>query len=317
MQSHLFIGVVKMAKILEISAENVEELASIGKALSSKMRIEILKLLYYYSLNVNEISEKLNIPASTAGLHIKVLEQAGLINTELQPGTRGSMKLCSRKHDIINIKLKGEPLEFNKAIYIDMPIGAFVDCCVYPTCGLASSSNLIGPEDQVQSFYLPDRINAQLIWTSRGYLEYRFPNLLPPNKRATRLEISAELCSEAPNYRDDWPSDITLWINGVDCGTWTSKGDFGDRRGKLNPNWWELGSTQYGELTTWRITEDGIYINKDKVSDTTISSLNIEKNGFITVRIGNAPDAKYKGGFNIFGNKFGDFEQNLVMRMEY
>ncbi len=306
-----------MAKILNISADNVEELALIGKALSSTVRIEILKLLYYYSLNVNEISEKLNIPQSTAGMHVKVLEQAGLINTELQPGTRGSMKLCSRKHDIVNIKLKGEPLDLKEPIYIDMPIGAFVDCNVYPTCGLASASNYIGPEDQIKSFYLPERINAKLIWTSRGYLEYRFPNLLPPGKKATQLEISAELCSEAPNYRHDWPSDITLWINGIDCGTWTCSGDFGDRPGKLNPSWWELGQTQYGLLTTWKIKEDGVYIDENKVANTTISCLNIEKNEFITVRIGNAPDAKYQGGFNIFGDKFGDFEQNLVMRMEY
>lgn len=306
-----------MAKLLKISADNVEELADIGKALSSTMRIEILKLLYYYSLNVNEISEKLDIPASTAAMHVKVLEQAGLINTELQPGTRGSMKLCSRKHDDINIKLTGEPPSFSETIYLDMPIGSFTDCSVCPSCGLASSTNIIGSEDQVHSFYLPERINAQLIWTSSGYLEYRFPNLVPKNKEAIFLEISAELCSEAPNYREDWPSDISLWINGVDCGSSNSKGDFGERRGKLNPRWWDLGSTQYGILTTWKIKKDGVYIDKNKISDTNISSLNIHQNSFISVRIGNAPDAKYKGGFNIFGDKFGDFEQNLVLRMEY
>jgi predicted transcriptional regulator len=42
------------------------------------------------------------------------------------------------------------------------------------------------------------------------------------------LEISLELCSEAPvttpETSKNWPSDITIWINEQEIGAWTSPG---------------------------------------------------------------------------------------------
>ena len=33
--------------------------------------------------------------------------------------------------------------------------------------------------------------------------------------------------------------------------------------------------------------------------------------------IGNKEDAKYAGGFNLFGRTFGDYEQDILMELEY
>ena len=82
---------------LYLDFDKKKELCSLGKALSSEVRIEILKLLEQQSLNVNEIAEKLEIPASSAAMNVRVLEEAGLIRTELRPGVRGSMKICSKQ----------------------------------------------------------------------------------------------------------------------------------------------------------------------------------------------------------------------------
>jgi len=41
-----------------------------------------------------------------------------------------------------------------------------------------------------------------------------------------------------PGTNADWPSDISLWVNDVKIGTWTSPGDYGDRRGVHTPRWW-------------------------------------------------------------------------------
>ena len=43
-----------------------------------------------------------------------------------------------------------------------------------------------------------------------------------------------ELSSEVPGTNANWPSDITLWVNEIEIGTWTSPGDFGDKRGVLH-----------------------------------------------------------------------------------
>ena len=44
-----------------------------------------------------------------------------------------------------------------------------------------------------------------------------------------------ELSSEVPGTNLDWPSDITLWVNDIIVGTWTSPGDYGDKRGVYTP----------------------------------------------------------------------------------
>lgn len=198
-----------------------------------------------------------------------------------------------------------------------MPIGNFVDCKVLPTCGIAGERSYIDIEDDPRGFYNPNKVNAQLIWFHKGYLEYRFPNSIFQTIKPKLVEISLELCSEAPNYRNDWPSDITMWINGFDCGTWTSPGDFGGRRGKLNPSWWSDGSTQFGLLKTWRVNNEGSFIDEKKSANVNIERLQLAKGDFITVRIGIKEDAQNIGGVNIFGEKFGDYPQNIIMRLDY
>lgn len=306
-----------MSKEIELGLDNAEELCMVAKALASEVRIDIVKLLNFSSLNVNEISERLGIPASTAALNVKVLEEAGIIHTELQPGTRGSMKLCSIKRGLIKMVLNSSFLNHDNSAFINMPIGNYVDCCVTPTCGLVNDRVYIGAEDEPRSFYNPDHTTAQLIWFHSGYLEYRFSNHAVQEKAAHLIEVSAEVCSEAPNYHNEWPSDITLWINGIECGTWTSPGDFGGRRGKLNPPFWSDGSTQFGMLKTWRVTHKGMFIDEKKVGNVKIEDLMLSEGHYITVRIGVKEDAEHVGGMNIFGDKFGDYNQNIVMRLDY
>ena len=164
-----------MSKILELNADREEQLCEVAKALSIPTRIQILKLLYYNSYNIGEIAEQLHIPASTAALHIRTLESAGLINTEQQPGSRGSMKLCSRKNDFVSIRLVGTPTNVSQVSTVSMPVGAYTDCEILPTCGLADENAVIGYEDRPADFFLPARMRAQLLWSSGGYVEYKFP----------------------------------------------------------------------------------------------------------------------------------------------
>ena len=306
-----------MANILELNLEDEEQLCSLGTALSSPARIQILKLLYHNSFNVAEIAEKLQLPASSAALYIRSLENAGLINTRLQPGSRGSMKICSRKNDQIIIKLTSDDPSVSKLSSVSMPVGCFTDCEVAPSCGLASEKAPIGFGDRPESFYLPERANAQILWTAAGYVEYKFPYQLPSTAVPNRLILTAELCSEALNYKEDWMSDITFWINDIECGTWRSPGDFGSRLGRLNPEWWGSGSTQYGKLVTLEISDDGCTINSVPTSHISLKDFTFTPQKPISVRIGNKPDAEFIGGFNLFGEKFGDHEQNIILSFAY
>ncbi|GMA58498.1 hypothetical protein GCM10025858_30010 [Alicyclobacillus sacchari] len=116
-------------------------------------------------------------------------------------------------------------------IEIPMPIGNFTRFSVAPTCGLVSETSIIGELDDPASFYEPTRTSAQLVWFHKGYLEYEFPNRVPRHARISSIELTMEVCSEAPLHNPNWPSDVTVWINDVEIGTWTSPGDFGGNVG--------------------------------------------------------------------------------------
>ena len=305
-----------MSQSISLNLDNVEKLSAIGKALSSEVRIDLLKLLCHCSLNVNEIAERMQIPASSAAMHVKVLEEAGLICTELLPAVRGSMKVCHKAVDEILVKAKTS-MSNEKVEIINMPIGSYVDYKVFPTCGIVNEKGYIGEDDEPRYFYHPDRASAKLLWFGRGYVEYRFPNHVLNKAKETRIELSMEICSEDHEYNMDCPSDITVWVNGVEAGTWTCPSDFGGRRGAWNPDWWPDKNTQYGMLKTWILAENGTYLEEEKLSDVTIKEYHLNESDFISVRIGIKEDAVHVGGINLFGDGFGDYAQSLRMAIYY
>src|SRR5687767_5436170 len=74
-------------RVLHLTPEdiNLGLLATVTKALGSDRRLAILDLLGANTCSVLEIAEALDLPQSTATQHINILENAGLIKTDLQP----------------------------------------------------------------------------------------------------------------------------------------------------------------------------------------------------------------------------------------
>ena len=70
-------------------------------------------------------------------------------------------------------------------------------------------------------------------------------------------------------------------------------------------------------LMTWEILGDGCFINGSKAAEATLEDLFLMEKPYIDVRIGNKEDARYIGGFNLFGKSFGNYEQDIVMSVEY
>ena len=159
-------------------------------------------------------------------------------------------------------------------------------------------------------------MKAGLLWFTRGYVEYQFPNNSRlSNSTLQSIEFSLELSSEVPGTSADWPSDITLAVNGIDIGTWTSPGDFGDKRGVYTPDWWKLKGSQYGKLKNWRVGLNGTYVDGVKISEVSLSDLDLASHHSIRLRIGVREDAKHPGGMNIFGRGFGNYDQDIVLRL--
>ena len=98
-----------VGKELHLRMDHMEEVRVVAHALSSDVRLRILAMIGATSMNVNEIARELGAPVSTTALNIQVLERAGLVSCEMQPGTRGAMKMCVRGIDRVHISLSPTP----------------------------------------------------------------------------------------------------------------------------------------------------------------------------------------------------------------
>ena len=301
-------------RILEMRASQSVELF---QALSSQTRVKILELLSERGMNIGDLAQVLGISQPTVTKHVQVLERAGLIESDYSPGVQGMQKKCSLVYHRFIVSFETVEIPEHNIEQTEMPIGLYTLVHASPPCLLASSERLIGLVDDPQSFYAPDRFTAQLLAMADGFVEYVFPCELPTSAEIDRLELVMEICSEAPHYNNDYPSDITVWINGVEIGTWTSPGDFGGKRGHLNPDWWNENWTQFGMLKVWSVDKEGSYVDGTVVSDTTLKSAMVIPRQPIAVRIGIKPDAQHVGGFNLFGRGFGNYEQDIILRLHY
>ncbi len=288
------------------------------RALSSPVRIRILRLLRRTGpLNVNQIAGALRLPQSTVATNVQVLEEAELIESETSKAAKGQQKICRARFDEIVIRLDdAEAQERDHRIEVAMPLGLYTSHHVAAPCGLCSTDGVIGLLDVPEYFLDPARMKAALLWFGRGFVEYKFPN----NARIAGAEIEAvefsmEISSEVPGTNADWPSDISLWVNDVRVGTWTSPGDFGDRRGLYTPRWWKLEGSQYGRLVTWRVDAAGCSVDGTAVSAVTLAELDLARHHSIRLKVGIDDDARRPGGLNIFGRGFGNHDQDIVMRL--
>lgn len=288
------------------------------RGLASSVRVKMLKLLHTRGpLNVNEISAALSLPQSTVSANVQILEQGNLIRCETIKARKGNQKLCHSAFDEIVVMFKEDlKPQGDQAVEVEMPLGLYTSCNASAPCGLCSTEKIIGMLDVPDFFLDPERMKAALLWFGRGFVEYQFPNNAKlTNVSLDRLEFSMELSSEVPGTSAEWPSDITLWVNSVEVGTWTSPGDYGDKRGVYTPHWWKLKGSQYGKLKTWSVGASGSFIDGVRISDVTVNDLNLSDHHSIRMRIGIHEQARHPGGINIFGRGFGNYDQDIVMRL--
>ncbi|MFD1956037.1 ArsR/SmtB family transcription factor [Paenibacillus thailandensis] len=286
------------------------------EALASSVRLSIIDLLAAKPMNVKELAEALELSSAIVTMHIRKLEKAGLVESKMVRKQGGTHKMCSlAEHDIV-IELPHMLAEQKKMHEISVPIGHYTHFDVQPTCGIATTEKLIGQFDDPRFFMEPERMNAGILWFAKGFVEYKVPNYLLANQRPTALEITLEIGSEAPGTNVNWPSDISFSLNGVPIGTWTSPGDYGDKRGNFTPDWWFEKVNQYGLLKVIRIQEDGSFIDGQRMSGVTIGDIGLDRNHW-TFRLAVEEDAAHVGGLTIFGKGFGNYNQDMVFRVYY
>ena len=287
------------------------------KALGSDVRIEIVRILLENNgMNMNELASRLNITNGALTSHIRKLEECGVVTVAGETSGHGNQKICSVHLDKILIELQDQ--QKNENVYTtSIKVGLFSDYDVFPTCGLASGSQLIGEVDDTRYFSHPDRYNADILWFTKGYVEYVIPNFIPFSQKIDELCISAELSSEAPGINNIWPSDIYFYLNDVFLGIWTSPGDFGDVKGIFTPDWWFPNWNQYGLLKMLVIDRHGTFIDGLKISDVNTQQLTFTSQDDMVFRFQVDEPSQNIGGLTLFGKDFGNYNQDINVKVHY
>ncbi len=300
-----------------IYISDLTQAVSMFKCLGSDMRIAILEMLSARGpMQMSVMAENLGITAGSLSLHVKMLSECGLIHIKFDTGKHGLQRICSIADEKIMIDF--ERATGNKNFYeTEIGVGLYSDYEVYPTCGISTSDHLIGIVDDPRFFSSPERINAGILWFTTGYVEYIIPNYLEENQTPLELLISFEIASEAPGIREDWPSDIQFTINNIPVCTWTAPGDFGKNPGIYTPEWWDPNWNQYGLLKFLSVNETGTFIDGVKVSDISLDDLNIAPGSNIKLKMQVDDNSIRKGGLTLYGRSFGNYPQDIKMRMQY
>lgn len=284
-----------------------------GNAISSPIRLKMLRQLNSSPLTLVEIAKLNNITNSTALFHLKLLQEADLVQARYLPGKKGKAQVF-----FVNFKsvlFTGAEKDFFTPITYEqsLQVGNYIQADA-EILNVATDTETINLTNRLFS---NDRFSARLLWTDGGTITYAFENFFAKNSTLQELDISLEICSEARFYRNDWKSDVTFSINKTDVATYTCLGDFGGVRGKLNPSWWGNENTQYGVLLNISIREDGTYINTQKYSNVGLNDLSLSIGNNILFSVSTKPNAEHYGGFNIFGSSFGNYPQDIVLTAKY
>ena len=284
-------------------------------ALASEARLKIIQLLAKEDLNIKELAERIGVSSPIMLKHVQILEKAGIITTRMVKRNGSNSRVCTLVFAEYRLMIETRRRDLPLVRTFSVPVGHYSAIDGRPTCGLATEKGVIGFFDDPRIFWEPERMNAQLLWFTQGNVEYKVPNCTSPEQKLVEIELSFEIGSEAPDFADDWPSDITFSFNGKKLFTWTSPGDYGTKRGILTPEWWP--SNQYGLLKKIHITPDGVFMDDIKQSDITLDQVASGNESFWSFGFEVPADAANVGGLTLYGKKFGDYEQDIVLRVFY
>ena len=286
------------------------------EALANSSRLKIINLISNGEYNIKQIAEELFLSVGMVSRHIKQLEDAGIVKSKFVPTNSGVEKICTLAVDEIYIQFPKKVFPKYQQSATHIGVGTYSSYKVEPTCGLASPQYYIGKLDQPTYFMAADRMQAELIWMSSGFLEYTIPNSLDTTlHKPEQLEISLEIASEFPTSNNSWESDLEFFINDKSCGIWTIPGNYSDVRGKLNPDWWPEKNSQYGLLKTLRITETETLMDAERISDFCLDDIDFSQD-LISIRF-QVEATEEQGGLTIFGRGFGNYAQDIVYRIYY
>lgn len=291
----------------------------IFKALGSRIRLEILQKISKKNYSATQLAHSLHVSKTTISKNLRILNQNRLINLNKNKNNDGRELVPSMAIENIQVNFPQKIFPAYHQKTYDIPLGSYFGIQgIEPTCGLLSKEDYIGKMDNPKVFLLPKRSQAQLLWFSKGAIEYVVPNEVPLNNKFQLIELDMELASEFPTSNNNWKSKIGFWVNDQFIGSTIIPGNFSDVRGQYTPSWWPDNRSQYGLLKHLRINNINTAVDGYKISNINLKRLNLFQKKRIKFKISVMPmKNKRFGGLTIFGKEFGNHNQNIKALIYY
>ena len=290
------------------------------RTLGSEIRMQIVTLLSAGTeMSLGELSAALGVTQGALTTHIRMLEEQDLIRVETRHTAHGLQKVCALKDYEVLLNVYPAFEENNTKVYqTEVPIGHYTDYSVNAGCGIVTEQTLVGSEDDRRVFSYPERLDAQMLWFHDGFIEYRIPNFLPENNRIVQLTISVEMCCAEQGSDQDLFSDIDYFLNGRKLGSWlASTQDRSVTHGIYTPGWYKSPMRQHGFLKMLVINNAAIYIDGNKIQGTGTDWPFLDENGEMRFRIETHTSGEHPGGVALYGNRFGNYNQNIQVIVHY
>ena len=290
-----------------------ERTVLLAKALSHPLRLKLLRQILRIPKTVTELAKLNHITNSTVIFHLNILQEADLVITKTKPNKKGKTLVFYVNFSRITFLLDNTPEKERESV-LTQSVGVGCYTSAFPTdyIRIATEDRFIVLEKE--DAYNPQRFNAKLLGIGNGEVSYTFSNAFAKHNTVKKLSFSMELSSESPYHCNDWKSEIIFAVCGTDLAIYLAPGDYGNIRGKLSPDWWNNKYSQYGDMVTLSIDHEGVCLNDTRIrTDVTLETLPLKESDHITLSLRTDPSLRYAGGFNIYGSRFGNHPQDIVM----
>ena len=187
------------------------QICNIGIALSSPLRVAILSQLKEGEKSITELAKLNYVSVSSILFHLRLLENAGLVNIVSVENNNRIRRYASISCFTISMIFNSEnkPEDEYKIYKSSQRVGEYVNANFGTKSGLITTSEAFLLYDNKP--FIPERINAELVYTNYGFVEYAFNNDFKSSV-IKDIRFSLEICSETPYYNNDFKSDIVFYL---------------------------------------------------------------------------------------------------------
>lgn len=299
--------------------KNLKEGLELFKTLGSDVRMRIVELLCENGeMNMNEIATALELTNGALTSHIRRLEECGIIQTVTECTGHGTQKICSIRTDQILLTADAETEAKEVGVYdTEIRVSHFSDCSVSAPCGLCSGFSQIGLENDPRVFHHPERMQARMIWFADGYVEYRIPNMLTEDQKMSQMTFYFEISQDHMDSTEESLADVAFYLNGHRMCTWFTPPEFRMERGIYTPIWWNGQEKQSGVQKMIVVNSWGTYLEGVKCSNIGLREILQNSGEEIRFRFAVENQGKHQGGIVLYGAGFGNYNQDIRVRIHY